>query len=93
MSWFKRKTEPRLFVELLFQASAMYANPPSSRLELGDYGEVSRKTGEFIKAGNILQEYPELQSRLGEGKQTPEAHRHLVAHRKEGTSRGIDINS
>jgi hypothetical protein len=71
MSWFRRKTDPRLFVELLFQASAFYANPPSSQLELGDYGDVNRKTGEFIKLGNLLQEYPELKERLGEAKQTP----------------------
>lgn len=93
MSWlFERKTDPRLFVELIFHASAMYANPPSSRLELGDYGEMNKKTGEFIKSGNILQEYPELQSRLGEGIQTPEEHKHLYAARREGTARGIDVD-
>jgi len=93
MTWFRRKTDPRLFVELLFQASSMYANHPSTHLELGDYGEVSKKTGEFIRSGNILQEYPELQGRLGEGKETPEEGKHLFACRSEGTARGIDVNA
>jgi hypothetical protein len=93
MLWFQRKTDSRLYVELLFQLSSLYANPPSSQLELGDYGELNKKTGEFIKLGNVLQEYPELKEKLGRGKQIPEARREFFAARSKGTAWSIDVTA
>jgi hypothetical protein len=91
--WFQRKSDPRLFVELLFKVSAFYANPPSSQLELGDYGDVNKKTGEFIKLGNVLEEYPELRLKLGEARQTPEARKHYFAARSDGNAVAVDVSA
>jgi hypothetical protein len=93
MPFFRRKTDPRLYVELLFHASSFFANPPSSRLELGDYGVVSEKTGEFVRSGNILQVYPGLVGSLGEGDLIPEAYKYFYAARREGTAQGIDVDA
>jgi hypothetical protein len=55
------------------------------------YGDVSKKTGEFIKTGNIIQEYPELKDMLGEGTPSPEDRKYLFASRSEGTARSFDV--
>jgi len=59
----------------------MYANyTPSSPLQLGDYGDVT-KEGEFIRSGNIFQEFPELGSRLGQGREEYGSNKHFFVSR------------
>ena len=58
----KNQCDRRLYTDILFQKTKMYANyVPASCLKLGDYGDVT-KQGEFIRSGNVLEEYPDLQA-------------------------------
>jgi hypothetical protein len=72
----------------------MYPNlHPASHLELGDYGDVSAKTGKFIKSGNIIEDYPELGEKLAKVERVAEKQRHHFVSRSEGTAGDIDVES
>ena len=92
MNWIfsREKRSRRLYVDLLFRETDMYANfLPSSRLELGDYGDVT-KAGDFVISGNILKEYPEFRETLDFGKETPENDKYFFSSRKRGTASSLN---
>jgi hypothetical protein len=75
------KTDRRLYVDMLFRKTNMYAHYlPSSLLELGDYGVVTR-AGEFIKSGNVFKDYPSLKADLGLGRERVCSNQHFFASR------------
>jgi hypothetical protein len=65
----RNQCDRRLYTDILFQKTKMYANyAPATSLKLGDYGDVT-KQGEFIKSGNIFKEYPALEAEVGPHKE------------------------
>ncbi|KZP14090.1 hypothetical protein FIBSPDRAFT_1048977 [Athelia psychrophila] len=54
MGLFRQKIVPRQFIDLMFNETGKYANwELAKRIQVGDYGEVDRETGTFVKYGNI----------------------------------------
>lgn len=77
----KEVSDRRLYVDMLFRKTKMYANyTPSSPLHLGDYGDVT-KDGDFIRSGNIFQEFPDLRDKLGQGSEEYGSNKHFFATR------------
>lgn len=75
------KSDRRLYVDMIFRKTKMYANyTPSSSLELGDYGDVS-KEGEFIRSGNVFLEFPDLRDKLGQGREEFGNNKHFFVSR------------
>lgn len=75
------KSDRRLYVDMLFRKTNMYANYlPSGNLELGDYGVVTR-AGEFIRSGNIFKDYPSLKDEVGLRQETSGGSKHFFASR------------
>ena len=68
----------------------MYANPvPSTRLKIGDYGDVNKQTGEFVVTGNFFDENPYVQHKTCE---TREGDKVYFASRRKGLATAIDIS-
>ncbi|CAE7055985.1 unnamed protein product [Rhizoctonia solani] len=58
------------YVDLIFKASGKYGNwDPPHTVEVGDWGEIDRKTGNFVREGNIFRD-PECSEFLAN---TPDA--------------------
>jgi len=75
------KSDRRLYVDMLFRKTAMFANyTPATYLDLGDYGVVTQE-GEFIKSGNILKEYAGLVDQVGVRKEGFGSNIHFFASR------------
>jgi hypothetical protein len=71
----------RLYIDLLFRKTNMYANyNPATLLELGDYGDIT-KGGEFIRSGNILQDDPSLRDAVEVGKEPTGSDKHFFTSR------------
>ncbi|KAL0948524.1 hypothetical protein HGRIS_011084 [Hohenbuehelia grisea] len=50
-----RSQDSRLYIDKIFVRSGRYANwEPAREIQLGDYGEIDRSSGEFHKRGNIF---------------------------------------
>ncbi|KAF9231126.1 hypothetical protein BU15DRAFT_82796 [Melanogaster broomeanus] len=74
--------DSRKFVDLILTASSKWANwDPPKPIHVGDYGTISRKTGEFLREGNIFKPSADVQRLLdgsgmnidlGEGALEPE---------------------
>ena len=95
MSWpfssKKDRCDRLLYIDLLFRKTKMYANYlPASILELGDYGDLT-KHGDFIRSGNILNDYPILREEVGMGKELVGSNRDYFASRtrKKGTASAL----
>jgi len=44
----------RLFIDWVYRGTAKWANwEPAIKIEVGDYGDINRQTGEFERFGNI----------------------------------------
>jgi hypothetical protein len=77
----QKKSDRRLYIDLLFRKTKMYANYlPASVLFLGDYGDVN-KDGEFIRTGNIFEEHEFLVKEVCQGKEEFGSNRHFFASR------------
>jgi hypothetical protein len=75
------KSDMRLYIDLLFRKTNMYANyNPATLLELGDYGDIT-KGGEFIRSGNILQDDPSLRDAVEVGKEPMGSDKHFFTSR------------
>ena len=67
----------------------MYANlVPSTCLKIGDYGDVNKKTGEFVVTGNFFDENPYVQYKTRE---TKEGDKVVFASRRSGFATATDI--
>jgi hypothetical protein len=77
----KNQCDMRLYTDILYKKTKMYANyAPATCLRLGDYGDVTKQR-EFIKLGNILQEYPELKDIVCPCKEVIGGDKHFFASR------------
>ena len=56
---FSSELDSRLYTHLLYKASSKYAAYYPSSHRLGDYGTLDRKTGEFVREGNLVDDFPE----------------------------------
>ncbi|KAF4568132.1 hypothetical protein EYR40_010475 [Pleurotus pulmonarius] len=55
MGWFWREPDSRLYIDKIFMKSSRFANwEPACRIEPGDFGTLSKRTGEFLKEGSIF---------------------------------------
>ncbi|KAF4568142.1 hypothetical protein AB1N83_012321 [Pleurotus pulmonarius] len=53
--WIWSEPDSRLYIEKIFMKSSRFANwEPACRIEPGDYGTLSKRTGEFLKEGSIF---------------------------------------
>ncbi|ETW80127.1 hypothetical protein HETIRDRAFT_322200 [Heterobasidion irregulare TC 32-1] len=51
---FRSHIASRKYIDLIHRETAKYANwDPSKKIEVGDYGHINRKTGEFEVEGNV----------------------------------------
>ena len=83
------KLASRVYVDLIYQATSMYANlVPSSGLKIGDYGDVNKKTGEFVVTGNFFDKYPGVKYHTRE---TREGDKVIFASRRSGFASSVDI--
>lgn len=56
----KPELASRKYVDLIFYASSKYGNwDPSKHIQVGDYGVINRRTGQFEKEGNVFDD-PEI---------------------------------
>jgi len=77
------KSDRRLYVDLLFRKTKMYANYlPSTLMELGDYGDIT-KDGEFIRSGNVFEDHPFLKDDVLPRREEVGTNRHFFASRNE----------
>ncbi|KAF4586460.1 hypothetical protein EYR38_010736 [Pleurotus pulmonarius] len=52
---FWKEPDSRLYFKKIYQKSSRFANwEPARRIELGDYGTLNKRTGEFLKDGSIF---------------------------------------
>lgn len=58
---------------------------PSSLLQLGDYGDIN-KMGEFIRCGNIFDEFPIDSGPLGHGSEEFSGNPHFFVSNKKNTA-------
>jgi hypothetical protein len=83
MPWLlsREKSDRRLYVDLLFRKTNMYANYlPATLLELGDYGDITRE-GEFVRSGNIFKDHPALRDAVEPGREEVGSNKHFFASR------------
>lgn len=92
-SVFKGEPDSRLFVQLMWKASAQYAPFMPSVIQLGDYGHVERSSGAFIREGNVLQQFPDLQDQFENVRQTEEAVRIFKQSYRDRTYQELDFNA
>lgn len=95
---FHRELDSRLYVDLIFQQTQHFASfTPSAQTDLGDYGRVDKRTGEFVRTGNVFRDFPELAS-LKDGDKfvegsvtvTNEGHKKIWGSRMFGYGKDID---
>ncbi|CAE6478509.1 unnamed protein product [Rhizoctonia solani] len=60
----------RKYVDLIFKTSGKYGNwDPSQKVEVGDWGEIDKTTGAFIREGNIFKD-PDYSAPLSDTQDT-----------------------
>ena len=88
----REKLDERLYVDLMYRATSQYAAyVPSSQAHLGDYGDLDRKTGEFLIFGNLFEDNEDLSKDIGPPIETPEASRSIIASRSKGSSGEVGL--